>query len=177
MKATRILPRGTPRSFTTTSQTSFLPTRSYTHTRILSSSTQGTRPKRGLQPQHTAGAYNARAPFSTTRYLTKGLQPDSADPAPPKPESSLSSSHGDLFAAELSDSEYHELADQYLDSLVFTAEELAESGDDAFEVEYAVCSLKTPLQFPYLYTGHVPAVLIDTRLASSHFPTRAKAVT
>ena len=79
------------------------------------------------------------APFSTTTFRSKGLQPDSSDPEPPKTEAS----HGNALgagAAQISDAEYHEIADQYLNTLVLALEEAAESSSDGIEAEFSVCT-------------------------------------
>ena len=39
---------------------------------------------------------------------------------------------------QLSDGEYHELADQYLDRLVYAAEELSEKQEDGWDTEFSV---------------------------------------
>lgn len=77
------------------------------------------------------------APFSTSFTHFRGLQPDSSDPAPPKTEPS----HGHAStagAAQISDAEYHEISDQYLNTLVTALEELQERRTDGIEVEYSV---------------------------------------
>lgn len=78
--------------------------------------------------------------ITTTRSLTtstsrhKGIQPTSSDPAPPKPEGHTSNG----TAVQLSESEYHELADQYLDRLVYAAEELSENQEEGWDAEFSV---------------------------------------
>ncbi len=77
--------------------------------------------------------------FSTSSYRFKGLQPDSSDPEPPKTEPSHDT---DVNAgpAQISDAEYHEIADQYLNTLVLALEELAEKKSDGVEAEFSVCT-------------------------------------
>lgn len=90
-----------------------------------------------------ARATQASAPFSTSSVVSKGIQPDSAEPEPPKTEATS----GSVDAAQISDAEYHEIADQYLDTLVLSVEELSESTSDGVEVEYSVCTtalMKSP---------------------------------
>jgi hypothetical protein len=87
-----------------------------------------------LQPSRTS---RQRSQFSTTAFSFKGLQPDSSDPEPPKTERS----HGhetSVGAAQISDAEYHEIADEYLNNLVLGLEEVAEKSTDGFEAEYSV---------------------------------------
>lgn len=78
-------------------------------------------------------------PFSSTYAPRKGLQPDSEDPKPPATEDH--SGHHALEPAHIADSEYHELADQYIDTLVLKLEEMAEEAKNGIEVEYSVCYL------------------------------------
>jgi hypothetical protein len=76
-------------------------------------------------------------PFSTIARHQKGILPDSSDPTPPatEPHHDNSSNTG---AAQISDGEYHEIADQYLDTLVLALEELSEKSTDGLEAEYSV---------------------------------------
>lgn len=75
-------------------------------------------------------------PFSNSRLTAKGLSPESSDPKPPNTESH----EGGQEAADISDAEYHEIADQYMNTLVLALEELAdgEKGSEGVEVEYSV---------------------------------------
>lgn len=74
--------------------------------------------------------------FSTSSWHSLGLTPDSEDPKPPQTESS---SEGHKAAADLTDAEFHEIADQYLNTLVLTLEEMADSeAEKGLEVEYSV---------------------------------------
>ncbi len=72
--------------------------------------------------------------FCSSPVTFKGIQPDSSEPQPPNTESPDHSTH----AAQLSDAEYHEIADQYLDTLVLALEELSEKATDGVEVEFSV---------------------------------------
>jgi hypothetical protein len=76
-------------------------------------------------------------PFSTTQHHQKGILPDSSDPAPPATEPHHDSL-ANTGAAQISDGEYHEIADQYLDTLVLALEELSEKSTDGLEAEYSV---------------------------------------
>jgi len=74
-----------------------------------------------------------------------------------------------LTAAPISDSTYHELADTYLDRLVYAAEELSESSDSGFDVEYSVCEPPHPsfLKKPSLSLyGHTDILWVISRRAS-----------
>lgn len=77
-----------------------------------------------------------RRPFSTTRQLTKGLSPESAEPAPKEAETAAYESPS--APAEISVEEYHELADAYLDTLMEKLEALQEEREEV-DVEYSVC--------------------------------------
>lgn len=85
-------------------------------------------------------ASSSARPFSTTPFIRKGLSPDSSEPEPPKTEPHANS--GD--AAQLSDAEYHEIADQYLDNLVLKLEELSEKSNEGMEVEFSVRNPSRP---------------------------------
>ncbi|KIW92586.1 iron donor protein CyaY [Cladophialophora bantiana CBS 173.52] len=96
------------------------------------------------------------APFSTafTRSL-KGLQPDSSNPDPPNTEPSQSNSSG---AAQISDPEYHEIADQYLNTLVLAMEELAERSSEGVEAEFSagVLTITHPKHGTYVINKQPP---------------------
>ncbi|EXJ93577.1 hypothetical protein A1O1_01969 [Capronia coronata CBS 617.96] len=94
------------------------------------------------------------APFSTSRAVSKGLQPASAEPEPPKTESS----NDNLAPADLTDAEYHELADQYLDTLVLAVEELSESTSDGVEAEFSagVLTITHPANGTYVINKQPP---------------------
>ena len=77
---------------------------------------------------------HAVAAFTNSPASFKGLQPDSSEPAPPNTEPHP----GSGSAAQISDAEYHEIADQYLNSLVLATEELSERNSDGLEVEFSV---------------------------------------
>jgi len=65
------------------------------------------------------------------------MLPDTSDPQPPETEDHNPTTNE---AAELSTSEYHEIADQYLNTLQLTMEEIADKdAQTALEVEFSVC--------------------------------------
>jgi frataxin len=89
-------------------------------------------------------------PLTTSlRYHIK-LDPGTSDPKAPKTQS-----HPDIDShttpADLSDSEYHEVADTYINALVLALEEKAEASSE-IEVEYSVRSPSIP------YPSYPPAV-------------------
>ncbi|KAH6891233.1 hypothetical protein B0T10DRAFT_306140 [Thelonectria olida] len=70
--------------------------------------------------------------FSTSPVRGKGIMPDSENPAKAEPADDSTS----FAAVELSDADYHEIADEYLDNIVAKFEELQDSRDDV-DVEYS----------------------------------------
>jgi len=87
---------------------------------------------------------SAARQFSTTPTTFKGLAPDSSDPEPPKTEPHANTGS----AAQISDAEYHEIADQYLDNLVLKLEELGEKASEGLEAEFSVCILPAFPSYP-----------------------------
>lgn len=77
--------------------------------------------------------FAARSRFlSTTTSRHKGILPDSSDPSPPNVQDNTPKP----VPAELTDGEYHELADEYLEVVLAQVEALAEK-NEAVEVEYS----------------------------------------
>lgn len=66
--------------------------------------------------------------------------PDSEDPKPPK---ETSSDAPPAQPTELTDDEYHEVADEYMELVHEKAEQIQETREDV-EVEYSVSSIKRP---------------------------------
>lgn len=75
----------------------------------------------------------ARFFLSATSSRSKGILPDSDDPSPPNVQESTVKA----VPAELSDSEYHDLADEYLSVILDRLEEVAEKNDQV-DFEYSV---------------------------------------
>ncbi|KAG0646320.1 Frataxin [Hyphodiscus hymeniophilus] len=71
-------------------------------------------------------------PFSSSPVISKGLSPDSEDPRPKEAESNVKAAQ----PAELTNEEYHELADAYMDDMVERMEQLQEEKDEV-DVEYS----------------------------------------
>jgi len=92
--------------------------------------------------------------FSTSPVTFKGILPDSSEPQPPNTESAEHSTH----AAQISDAEYHEIADQYLDTLVLALEELSEKASDGVEVEFSagVLTVTHPKSGTYVLNKQPP---------------------
>lgn len=91
-----------------------------------------------------------RRTFLSTPAIRKGITPDSADPKAPNPQSSnaavaAGATHV-VEATPLSDKNYHEVADQYLEVLLGEIERTQEDGSE-IEAEYSVCTNPSSLQF------------------------------
>jgi frataxin len=80
--------------------------------------------------------------FHASATRLKGLSPTSSEPEPPKGEHAGGAGHVAQPAALTAD-EYHDLADQYIDTLVLKLEEMAEEPTEKLEVEYSVCHTST----------------------------------
>lgn len=86
--------------------------------------------------------------LSTTSSKYKGILPDSSDPTPPNVQDHAPKP----VPAELTDEEYHELADEYLEVVLAQVEAMAEK-NEAVEVEYSVCSCPHPPPNPFPKTN------------------------
>lgn len=73
--------------------------------------------------------------FSNTCANAKGILPHTDDPAPPN----VQDNDPKAVPAELTDNEYHEVADAYLEVILARLEEIAEK-DEGVDVEYSVCT-------------------------------------
>lgn len=95
-----------------------------------------------------------RRSFGTTRTCYKGLTPETDNPQPKVAEPNTTASS--VSPIELSEAEYHELSDSYLNTLVEQLEELQEAREDV-DVEYSV---SLPLDYNGLshddYAGWCP---------------------
>lgn len=82
--------------------------------------------------------------------MHKGLSPESEDP--PAKESTTENSEYNVggVPAELTNERYHELADDYLNSLIEKLEQLQEETEDV-DCEYSVCF--PSVRFPFLALG------------------------
>lgn len=127
---------------------------------LRSSSLSATRlaPRRSptvFSPTAAVVALLPRSRFlSTTPSMHKGILPDSDDPAPPN----VQPSSVKAVPAELSDDEYHELADEYMDTIFSRLEEVGEKNSEV-DVEYSVCSPLNTLPPPFF-----------TQLPANSFP-------
>ena len=125
--------------------------RTHTYTRTVSIRNVP-RPQPALLP-------SART-FSSCRSARIGLTPESDDPKPTSPQASHTSSGTE--PASISDAEYHEISDQYMNTLQLVLEEAADKDHSkGLEVEYSVSTRvsaparwergqKLSLSFPWL---------------------------
>lgn len=79
--------------------------------------------------------YQAFRPITTSNKVRKGLSPESENPQPKIPENNAEP----MQAAELTQEQYNELSDEYMDTMVEKLEELQEEREDV-DVEYSVRS-------------------------------------
>ena len=104
--------------------------------------------------------------------------PDQENPS--KPAAKTEDVKPSLAVADVTEGEYHELADEYLDNVVNTFEEIQDSREE-IDVEFSVCSLVTAIPLdvvPLLtYTEPRPASLPSAgpikalMLSTSNHPT------
>ncbi|KAF4818503.1 Frataxin-like protein [Colletotrichum siamense] len=108
--------------------------------RSLRTSTTSVLPRRSsaallnaTKPAATAGlVIPARKLFTTSAVATRGIMPDTDDPKVPEtPKEEVKTS-----VVELSDADYHELADTYLETVLTKLEELQDAREGV-DVEYA----------------------------------------
>jgi frataxin len=74
--------------------------------------------------------------FSTCAIRRKGIMPETDNPSKP---SSAANPATVFQPAELTDSQYHEIADTYLDHALGIFEEIQDQKDE-LDVEYSVCT-------------------------------------
>lgn len=84
--------------------------------------------------------------FSSTFKAHKGISPESDDPKPREP---LATPQGSAAPAELTNEEYHQLSDEYMDAIEAKLEELQEEREDV-DLEYSVCASEFPAVSPFL---------------------------
>jgi len=91
--------------------------------------------------------------FSSTPISSKGIQPESSDPAPKEAESNITYA----APAELSIERYNELSDEYMESILGKLEQLQEEREDV-DVEYSagVLTLNFPPTGTYVINKQPP---------------------
>ena len=76
--------------------------------------------------------------FCSSQVFRKGLSPHSAEPPPPNPEPHVVSRTGQVLeATNLTDGEYHNVSEHYLNILMAELERVQEEGSE-IEAEYSV---------------------------------------
>ncbi|KAL4722635.1 hypothetical protein ACLX1H_010516 [Fusarium chlamydosporum] len=93
--------------------------------------------------------------FSTTVSRKKGIMPDTENPA--KPLNETEDAQPTAAVAEITEQEYHEIADQYLDNVVGTFEELQDQRED-IDVEFSagVLTISWPDKGTYVINKQPP---------------------
>ncbi|KAF5021433.1 hypothetical protein F66182_6527 [Fusarium sp. NRRL 66182] len=93
--------------------------------------------------------------FSTTASRTRGIMPDTEHPA--KPLNEAEEVQPAAAVAEITEGEYHELADEYLDNVVGRFEELQDQRDD-IDVEFSagVLTITWPDKGTYVINKQPP---------------------
>lgn len=107
--------------------------------------------QQSISHQQNKQTISQRRTFLSTPAIRKGITPDSSDPKAPNPQSSnaavaAGATHV-VEATPLSDKNYHEVADQYLEVLLGEIERTQEDGSE-IEAEYSVCP--SPSAFGFL---------------------------
>ncbi|KAF3360993.1 hypothetical protein VDGD_07667 [Verticillium dahliae] len=97
----------------------------------------------------------ARRLFTTSSSMNRGIMPETSEPH--GKDTTVPETPVTVNVAELTDAEYHELADQYMDVVVSKLEELAETRE-GFDVEYSagVLTLNTPEHGTYVINKQPP---------------------
>ncbi|BCS01240.1 frataxin family protein [Aspergillus luchuensis] len=112
-----------------------------------------------LQPQPQPQPQLPRRCFHATSAPRKGIFPDSADPPAPHPESSNVAGAATHFTepSPLTDAQYHEHAEHYLDVLQYEIEKVQEEGSD-IEAEYSagVMNISVPGVGTYVLNKQPP---------------------
>ncbi|RGP61994.1 hypothetical protein FLONG3_10364 [Fusarium longipes] len=93
--------------------------------------------------------------FSTTVSHKKGIMPDTENPA--KPLNETERAEPTAAVAEITEQEYHEIADEYLDNVVGKFEELQDQRED-IDVEFSagVLTIKWPDKGTYVINKQPP---------------------
>lgn len=95
-----------------------------------------------LQQNKQTNPLQQRRTFLSTPVIRKGITPDSSDPKAPNPQSNNAAAAAGaahvVEATPLSDKDYHEVADHYLEVLLGELERSQEDGSE-IEAEYSVC--------------------------------------
>ncbi|KAH7250099.1 uncharacterized protein BKA55DRAFT_690337 [Fusarium redolens] len=93
--------------------------------------------------------------FSTTVSSKRGIMPDTENPA--KPLNATEEIHQNAVVADITEQEYHDLADEYLDNVVGKFEELQDQRED-IDVDFSagVLSISWPDKGTYIINKQPP---------------------
>jgi frataxin len=101
------------------------------------------------QQKKTTTISQCQRSFHTTPVIHKGITPESADPQAPNPQPNNAAAAAGasqvIEATPLSDQNYHEVSEIYLDELLAEVERVQEEGSD-MEAEYSVRYLVAQLK-------------------------------
>lgn len=103
---------------------------------IVPLQSQPQQPQTQLKPSFRQG-------FHSSATLRKGIHPESSDPPAPKPQSSHNVAGAAIHITDptpLTDAQYYEYSEHYLNVLMGEVEKLQEEGGSELEAEYSVCS-------------------------------------
>lgn len=96
-----------------------------------------------IQHHQSKQAISQRRTFLSTPAIHKGITPESSDPKAPNPQSNNAAAAAGaahvIEATPLSDKNYHEVSEHYLNVLLGELERSQEDGSE-IEAEYSVCS-------------------------------------
>lgn len=130
-----------------------------------------------LQPRSTSVSNSSQASrrgFQFTSCIRKGIFPDSADPPSPKPQSNnpAGASTHVTKPSPLTDAQYHDFAEHYLNVVQNEVEKAQEEGSD-IEAEYSVRipGLRS-FSFVFLFLSkatHAALMICTASLANSQF--------
>jgi frataxin len=98
-------------------------------------------PALARQSVRASSIASSRKLFTTSATANRGIMPDTDDPHGKTTE--ISTDPATMSVAELSDSEYHDLADQYLDVVVARLEE-AQEKREGWDIEFSVSHPQAP---------------------------------
>ncbi|KAF9776334.1 hypothetical protein IL306_005509 [Fusarium sp. DS 682] len=106
-------------------------------------------------PRLSARSTVSQKCFSTTVSSKRGIMPDTENPA--KPLNEAEEIHQNAVVAEITEQEYHELADEYLDNVVSKFEELQDQREDV-DVDFSagVLSISWPDKGTYIINKQPP---------------------
>lgn len=91
------------------------------------------------QPQSKTLPRTIRQGFHSSPAVRKGIQPETSDPPAPKTQNVAGAATHITDPSPLTDSQYYEYSEHYLNVLMGEVERLQEEGGSELEAEYSVC--------------------------------------